>query len=159
MCGSGPCLTSLCCHSVDGHPLPTDELKGIKPVESINLSGKGLGFESAIIIGACIARNAHLRELKCAQLFVQTWRECESGPCRTPSVFVPFGLHSLDNNRISAYFNAMKLIATPEGPKAIAAALPHCPNLQSLRCAKPPLSLSVTVGPGTQASTNWLRVP
>ena len=52
--------------SVDGHPLPIDELKGIKAVESINLSGKGLEVASAIIISACIAGNAHLRELKCA---------------------------------------------------------------------------------------------
>ena len=68
-CDSGPCHASLCCRSVDGHPLPIDELKGIKPVESIDLSGKGLNIASAIIIGACIAGNAHLRELKCAQLF------------------------------------------------------------------------------------------
>ena len=65
----GPCHASLCCRSVDGHPLPIDELKGIKPVESIDFSGKGLNIASAIIIGACIAGNAHLRELKCAQLF------------------------------------------------------------------------------------------
>ena len=69
MCDSRPCHASLCCRSVDGHPLPIDELKGIKPVESIDFSGKGLNIASAIIIGACIAGNAHLRELKCAQLF------------------------------------------------------------------------------------------
>ena len=54
---------------MDGHPLPIDELKGTKPVESIDLSDKKLNIASAIIIGACIAGNAHLRELKCAQLF------------------------------------------------------------------------------------------
>ena len=46
--------------------MPIDELKGIKAVESIDLSGKKLGYMSAIIIGACIAGNAHLRKLKCA---------------------------------------------------------------------------------------------
>ena len=57
---------SLCCHSVDaGHPLPIDKLKGIKAVESIDLSGKRLGIASAFIIGACIAGNEHLHELKC----------------------------------------------------------------------------------------------
>ena len=56
----------VCCHSLDGHPLPIDELKGIKAVESIDLSGKKLGVASAVIIGACIAGNAHLRELKYA---------------------------------------------------------------------------------------------
>ena len=68
-CDTGPCHTFLCCHSVDGHPLPIDELKGIKAVESIDLSNKRLKSASAIIIGACIAGNAHLRELKCEQLF------------------------------------------------------------------------------------------
>ena len=52
--------------SVDGHVLPIDELKGSKPVESIDLSGKKLGSASAIIIGACIKENAVLKELKCA---------------------------------------------------------------------------------------------
>jgi len=32
-----------------------------------------------------------------------------------------------------------KFIVTPEGTKAIAEALPHCPNLQVLRCASPTL--------------------
>ena len=58
-------LTSL---SVDGYMLPIDELKGTKPVESIDLSGKnyGIGVDSCIIIGACIKENAVLKELKCA---------------------------------------------------------------------------------------------
>ena len=49
---------------MDGHPLPIDELKGIKPVDSIDLSGKHLNIASAIIIGACIKGNEHLRQLK-----------------------------------------------------------------------------------------------
>ena len=49
--------------SVDGHALPIDELKGTKPVESIDLSGKGLGAASGFIIGACIKENAVLKEL------------------------------------------------------------------------------------------------
>ena len=54
--------------SVDGHALPIDELKGTKPVESIDLSGKGhnIGVASAVIIAACIKENAVLKELKCA---------------------------------------------------------------------------------------------
>ena len=52
--------------SVDGHALPIDELKGTKPVESIDLSRKGSGISvaSAVIIGACIKENAVLKELK-----------------------------------------------------------------------------------------------
>ena len=52
--------------SVDGHALPIDELKGTKPVESIDLSRKGLEVASSIIIGACIKENSVLKELKCA---------------------------------------------------------------------------------------------
>ena len=50
--------------SVDGGNLPIDELLGVKAVESIDFSGRGLSTMSAIIIGACIAGNRHLRELK-----------------------------------------------------------------------------------------------
>ena len=54
--------------SVDGHALPINELKGIKPVESIDLSSKKdkIGVASGIIIAACIKENAVLKELKCA---------------------------------------------------------------------------------------------
>ena len=53
--------------SVDGHALPIDELKGTKPTEEIDLSGKGcLGVASAIIIASCIQENHVLMELKCA---------------------------------------------------------------------------------------------
>ena len=62
----GRCHAPFCCCSVDGHFLPIDELKGIKAVESIDLSGKKLEVASAVIIGACIAGNAHLRVLKYA---------------------------------------------------------------------------------------------
>ena len=55
--------------SVDGHALPIDQLKGTKPVESIDLSGKKLGVASNFIIGACIKENAVLKELKCAAPF------------------------------------------------------------------------------------------
>ena len=52
--------------SVDGHALQIDELKGTKPTEKIDLSGKGLGVASAIIIASCIKENGVLKELKCA---------------------------------------------------------------------------------------------
>ena len=50
--------------SVDGGNLPIDELMGVKAVDSIVLTGRGLGTMSAIIISACIAGNRHLRKLK-----------------------------------------------------------------------------------------------
>ena len=65
--------------SVDGwHVLPIGELKGTKPVESIDLSGKkgrgggGVGIDGAFsfTIAACITENAVLKELKCAALCV-----------------------------------------------------------------------------------------
>ena len=52
--------------SVYGHVLPIDKLKGTKPVESIDLSGKGLEYAEFIIIAACIKENVVLKELKCA---------------------------------------------------------------------------------------------
>ena len=51
--------------SVDGHPLPIDELKGTKPTEKIDLSDQGLGVASAIIIASCIKNNGSPKELKC----------------------------------------------------------------------------------------------
>ena len=51
---------------MDGHALQIDELKGTKPTEKIDLSGKGLGVASAIIIASCIKENDVLKELKCA---------------------------------------------------------------------------------------------
>ena len=41
-----------------------DELRGTKPVESIDLSQKKLGVASAVIIASCIFGNEHLLELK-----------------------------------------------------------------------------------------------
>ena len=52
--------------SVDGYPLPIDELKGTKPSKKIDLSRKKLGVASAIIIASCIKENGVLKELKCA---------------------------------------------------------------------------------------------
>ena len=52
--------------SVDGHALAIDELKGTKPTEKIDLSGKRPGVASAIIIASCIKGNGVLKELKCA---------------------------------------------------------------------------------------------
>ena len=52
--------------SVDGHPLPIDELKGTKPTDKIDLSHKRLGVASDIIIANCIKGNGSLKELMCA---------------------------------------------------------------------------------------------
>ena len=51
---------------MDGHPLPIDELKGMKPTEKIDLSDKRLDVASASIIASCINENGVLKELKCA---------------------------------------------------------------------------------------------
>ena len=53
--------------SVDGHPLPIDELKGTKPTEKIDLSNKNLGVASAIIIASCIKGNVSMKELRCVE--------------------------------------------------------------------------------------------
>jgi len=56
------------CGSVDGHALQIDELKGTKPIESIDLSSKSLNVASALIIASCIKENKVLKELKCGVL-------------------------------------------------------------------------------------------
>ena len=53
--------------SVDGHPLPIDELKGTTPTEKIDLSKKQLGPMSATIIASCIKDNGSLKELRCVE--------------------------------------------------------------------------------------------
>ena len=55
--------------SVDGYALQIDELKGTKPTEKIDLTDKGLGVASAIIIASCIKENGVLKELRCRLSF------------------------------------------------------------------------------------------
>ena len=53
---------------MDGHALQIDELKGTKPTEKIDLSGKRPqegGHAAAIIIASCIKGNGVVKELKC----------------------------------------------------------------------------------------------
>jgi hypothetical protein len=69
--------------SVDGHALQIDELKGTKPTEKIDLSNKGLGVASVIIIASCIKENGVLKELKCAAARVFA---CMSMPIDTPAL-------------------------------------------------------------------------
>ena len=50
------------------HTLHIDELKGTKPTEKIDLSGKRPqegGHAAAIIIASCIKGNGVVKELKC----------------------------------------------------------------------------------------------
>ena len=48
---------------VNGCPLPIDELKGVKSVETIDLSSMQLDATAAVIVGTCIKGNGHLRQL------------------------------------------------------------------------------------------------
>ena len=64
VCRQTPLIHLPPCHSVDGHPLPIDELTGTKPTEKIDLSNKKLGVTSAIIIASCIKGNGSLKELR-----------------------------------------------------------------------------------------------
>ena len=64
----GPLTLTACplLGSVDGYALKIDELRGTKPTERIDLSSKGLGVASALIIASCIKENGVLKQLKCA---------------------------------------------------------------------------------------------
>jgi hypothetical protein len=78
-CPLTACLSP--CGSVDRHALPIAELKGTKPTKKIDLSRKGLSFNSAIIIASCIKENGVLKELKCAAA-----RQCPLS-CQCPLTF------------------------------------------------------------------------
>ena len=52
--------------SIDGHALQINQLRGSEPVESIDLSNKGLGVASAIVIASLIGSNTVTKSLKCA---------------------------------------------------------------------------------------------
>ena len=53
---------------MDGAPLPIKQLKGEEPMETIDLSNKGLGNLSAIVIGSLISSNTVTKTLKCAAM-------------------------------------------------------------------------------------------
>ena len=50
--------------NLEGYALPIKKLKGTEPVESLDLSHKGLGVASAIVIASLICDNASLTECK-----------------------------------------------------------------------------------------------
>ena len=51
---------------MDGEPLPIKQLKGEEPMESIDLSSKGLYAGSGIVIASLISSNTVTKTLKCA---------------------------------------------------------------------------------------------
>ena len=50
--------------NLDGYALPIKKLKGIEPVESLDLSEKGLGDASAIVIASLIHDNTSITEVR-----------------------------------------------------------------------------------------------
>ena len=59
-------MTLVC--RVDSHPLEIMKLRGMEPVDSIDLSQKGLGVISAIIIASLIGSNTATKSLKYAAI-------------------------------------------------------------------------------------------
>ena len=49
--------------NLDGYALPIKKLKGTEPVESLDLSRKGLGVASAIVIASLIGVNGALTQV------------------------------------------------------------------------------------------------
>ena len=49
--------------NLEGYALPIKKLKGTEPVESLDLSHKGLGVASAIVIASLICDNASMTRL------------------------------------------------------------------------------------------------
>ncbi len=48
--------------NLDGFALPVKKLKGTDPIETLDLSGKNLGFSSAVVIASLIGVNGALTE-------------------------------------------------------------------------------------------------
>ena len=105
--------------SVDGYTLQIDELKGTKPTEKIDLSDKGLGVASAIIIASCIKENRVLKELRCAAARVFAF---VSAPIDTLSTHLRSHARSLSSNKLS-----------PKGGAALAEGIEGNTTLQSLK--------------------------
>ena len=57
-----PTVVFVC--SIDGRPLQIKELSGKEPVESTDLSVKGLGVASAVVIASLISSNTATKTLK-----------------------------------------------------------------------------------------------
>ena len=55
--------------SLDGHPLPIKQLKGMEAIEIIDLSRQGLTVLPAIVIGSLISSNSVTKTLKYAAPF------------------------------------------------------------------------------------------
>ena len=49
--------------NLEGYALPIKKLKGTEPVESLNLSHKGLGLASAIVIASLVCDNASVTKV------------------------------------------------------------------------------------------------
>ena len=60
-CGGASAATSL---KLDGEELPVKQLSGVDPVESIDLTGKGLRFNSAVVIASLLTLNTTTKSLK-----------------------------------------------------------------------------------------------
>ena len=50
--------------NLDGFALPVKKLKGTDPVETLDLSSKGLGVSSAIVIASLIGVNGSLTKVR-----------------------------------------------------------------------------------------------
>ena len=61
---SAPTDSSVRLHSLNAYALDVKQLRGEDPVEAIDLSGKGLGIESAVIIASLISSNTATKNLK-----------------------------------------------------------------------------------------------
>ena len=63
--------------SLDGHALSIKQLRGEEPVESIDLSRKGLTVRSATVIASLITSNTATKSLKCAAPLERACFHCQ----------------------------------------------------------------------------------
>ena len=121
-------MTLVC--SIDGHPLEIKKLRGEEPVESIDLSSKGLTELSATIIASLVSSNTATKSLKYAAADFLLSAPPDGG-CPFACSFPP----SLNNNQLCGLDRLGRGTYTADGIIAIAEMLKLNTTLQSIRCA------------------------
>jgi len=143
---------SICCEgNMEGLNALIEAFKQMPQLVSLNLAGNNL-TDRGLDMSGVIALAAALKDSQVVNLNLDNNLLCgvyEDEYGRAKGAFTIEGITalcegikqcsikslSLNSNYIGGHYEGNRFIATPEGPKAIAEALPHCSSLQSLSLA------------------------
>ena len=108
--------------NLEGYALPIKKLKGTEPVESLNLSDKGIRVASAIVIASFIYNNASL-----TKILVAGNRLGDEGV-----IVLCDALRESKVTQVQELDLSMNIIG-PEGAKAVASMAAIVPSLTKVR--------------------------